>query len=169
MLNCNSTLLKDMDVEINTVDSKNDDFNKFELYCKKFKSQINKRIFYCRGPGSLTSMKLTHIFLHSLRLSLNLSLLSANCFKFIPKDDKKEVAAFNNMSFFLSDNSGRNIFKKENVESKDIFNVDSTQNDISQYITIKKSENPSSLKLPNTLNPLEFYEPSSPIYVTPFV
>lgn len=116
----------------------------FTKYCSKFKLQNIKRIFYCRGPGGLTSIKLTHVFLHSISISKNITLSAANCFYF---SDLKEIKAFNNMSFFLNE-----------------------ANNLVENITLGRSINPeTSLKLPNILKVSDFKEPCLPQYITAFI
>lgn len=102
-------------------------------------------IYYARGVGSLSSIKLTHIFLHTLALSKNIKLHAINSFYF---SDSGEIKAFGAMSFFLKD-------------SKDFANIESN-------IYISKSINiNNTLKLPLTLQKEKFTESCTPLYITP--
>ncbi len=42
-----------------------------------------KNIFYARGPGSLSALKLLHIFVHTLALSRGVRLFAVDSFIFI--------------------------------------------------------------------------------------
>lgn len=106
-------------------------------------------IYYARGVGSLSSIKLTHVFLHTISLSLNIPIYATNSFYFT---DNKEIKAFANMSFFLKQDS--KIIK------------DSTNNNIE----LSKSINPTKhFVLPNVLVEEDFCESCIPLYVTPAI
>lgn len=61
-----------------------------------------RAIFYARGPGSFTSLKLTHIFLQTLQLHRGFELYSADSFYF---NRNAPIKAFGN-KFFLKSSSG---------------------------------------------------------------
>ena len=108
-------------------------------------------IYYSRGVGSLSAIKLTHIFLHTLSLSTQIPIHATNSFYF-SRDN--EIKAFANMSFFLD-------AKK---------NLIITDKNACNYIRLAASstKNPK-LHLPYNLIHNDFSESCTPLYVTPAV
>lgn len=74
-----------------------------------------KRIFYAKGPGSFTAIKLTHIFLQTLKITQDIELYSLDCFYF---NDNSPIKAFGNQYFIKE---GEEIVLKgfESIECKD--------------------------------------------------
>lgn len=107
-------------------------------------------VYYSRGVGSLSAIKLTHVFLHSLSLSTQISIYATNSFYF---SRNKEIKAFANMSFFL--------------DSKEHLTL--TDENASAYIRLDKSKQNFKLHLPYILIHDDFSEPCTPLYVTPAV
>lgn len=115
-------------------------------------------IYYSRGVGSLSAIKLTHIFLHTLSLSSNVCIYATNSFYF---SQTNEIKAFANMSFYLD---------TTRTDSTHPFITDSNAKD---YIYIA----PSSMHTTNTTDTLglllpyrlihnDFLESCTPLYVT---
>lgn len=135
-----------------------------------------KNIYYARGVGSLSSIKLTHIFLHTLVLTKDVRLHATNSFHFTHNN---EIKAFGAMSFFLKDSIESNFVAKDSIESNVVLTDSiesklkiSKQNAIDsilkEHIYIAKStQNTQSLKLPLILLKDAFFEPCSPLYITP--
>ena len=110
-------------------------------------SHINS-ICYARGVGSLSAIKLTHIFLHTLCKSKKIPLFAKNSFYFTTGN---EIKAFANKSFFLQ---SRDMAISDDMADK--------------YILIAQSINPAeSLELPAILKHGDFDETCTPLYVTP--
>lgn len=101
-------------------------------------------IYYSRGVGSLSAIKLTHIFLQTFTLSTQIPIYATNSFYF---SQNNEIKAFGNLSFFLLDSR--------------------SPLDLHDCIILQKSANPSLLTLPNTLLTEDFNDPCIPLYVTP--
>ncbi|PAF49263.1 hypothetical protein BKH41_03145 [Helicobacter sp. 12S02232-10] len=74
-------------------------------------------IFYARGPGSFTSLKLTHIFLQTLTLSLGVKLYSSDSFYF---NQNAPISAFGN-KFFIREDSGGIKLKELKIKKNDNF------------------------------------------------
>lgn len=83
--------------------------------CEKIKSKNIARVFYAKGPGSFTAIKLTHIFLQTLQITQNIELYSIDAFYF---NQTSPIRAFGNQYFIKE---GEEIILKsfESVESKD--------------------------------------------------
>lgn len=155
-------------IESGFVDSKTSDF--IESNISNLGHFHNaKNIYYARGVGSLSSIKLTHIFLHTLVLTKDVRLHATNSFHFTHNN---EIKAFGAMSFFLKDSIESNFVTKDSIESKLKNSKNSKQNTIDsilkEHIYIAKStQNTQSLKLPLILQKDAFFEPCSPLYITP--
>ncbi|PAF43335.1 hypothetical protein [Helicobacter sp. 11S03491-1] len=68
-----------------------------EIFAYTQKHNLGLRsIFYARGPGSFTSLKLTHIFLQTLALSQSIHLYSTSSFYF---NQNAPIKAFGNKYF----------------------------------------------------------------------
>lgn len=168
-------------IESNFLDSKSNIFLKSNFLDSKtsdfIESNISnlghfhnaKNIYYARGVGSLSSIKLTHIFLHTLVLTKDVRLHATNSFHFTHNN---EIKAFGAMSFFLKDSIESNFVAKDSIESKLKDSKNSKQNTIDsilkEHIYIAKStQNTQSLKLPLILLKSAFFEPCAPLYITP--
>ncbi|RDU72864.1 hypothetical protein CQA66_02965 [Helicobacter aurati] len=93
-------------------------------------------IYYARGAGSLSAIKLTHIFLQTLHLTKHIPLYATNIFHF---NTHNEIKAFGNQSFFYKDGQ---------------IQLGQTQNPQTNLI------------LPTILDKKDFYEPCTPLYVS---
>lgn len=98
-----------------------------------------RAIFYARGPGSFTSLKLTHIFLQTLQLHKGFELYSTDSFYF---NENAPIKAFGN-KFFLKNPSGEiEIEQSHQHLEKEFF-------------------------LPQTLMPDDFDSHNVPLYILP--
>ncbi len=59
-------------------------------------SPVIKGVYYAKGPGSFTSLKLTHIFLHTLASIYDFELYSTTGFDF---NDNTPILAYANQYF----------------------------------------------------------------------
>lgn len=66
-----------------------------------YKNMKISRIFYANGPGSFTSIKLTHIFLQTLRHLYNFELLASSSFYFT---SSPYIKAFGQTYFYHNTN-----------------------------------------------------------------
>ena len=98
---------------------------------------LPRAIYYARGAGSLSALKLTHIFLQTLSIARGLPLHATNIFYF---HKSNEIKAFGNQSFFYLNGE---------------LSLKASQN--------PAIEAPC---LPEILKPWEFNEPLEPLYVT---
>ncbi|PAF47524.1 hypothetical protein BKH46_03605 [Helicobacter sp. 12S02634-8] len=97
------------------------------------------RVFYAKGPGSFTALKLTHIFLQTLALSEEIELFSAPSFYF---NQSAPIRAFGN-KYFIQESSGQ----------------------ISLATTIPMGL--SEFLLPERLEPKDFGTQNDPLYILP--
>lgn len=95
------------------------------------------QIFYARGPGSLSALKLLHIFVHTLAAVRDIQLFATRHFYF----SDGVILAFGNQ-YFIQD--GQEIVLKTYDEKIDFIPV-----------------------LPERLIPQDFHEPLEPLYVLP--
>ncbi|WP_305862377.1 hypothetical protein [Helicobacter cholecystus] len=74
-----------------------------------------KHIFYARGPGSFTAIKLTHIFVQTLSITKEIELYSTDTFYF---NSNSPIRAFGNQYFVKEDEEImlRSLEKVENQE-----------------------------------------------------
>lgn len=70
-----------------------------ELFSSLSEQKI-RRIFYAKGPGSFTAIKLTHIFLQTLSIAKDVELYSTDAFYF---NSNAPIKAFGNQYFFKED------------------------------------------------------------------
>ncbi|PAF53200.1 hypothetical protein BKH42_07320 [Helicobacter sp. 13S00482-2] len=96
-------------------------------------------IFYARGPGSFTSLKLTHIFLQTLHLHRSVELYCADSFYF---NQKAPIKAFGNKYFIK--NASEDILIKESQERIE-----------------------DRFALPLVLEPKDFGTQNTPLYILP--
>ena len=125
------------------------------LYLLSYFMPLNA-IYYSRGVGSLSAIKLTHVFLHTLSLSSEIKLYATNSFYF---SQANEIKAFANMSFYLKPDSKHIVITDSNAK---------------EYIHIAPSSindnlDLSTLFLPYRLIHNDFLESCTPLYVTPAV
>lgn len=81
--------------------------------CEDIKSKNIQRVFYAKGPGSFTAIKLTHIFLQTLKITQGMSLYSTDAFYF---NNSSPIRAFGNQYFIKE--RGEIVLKKfEEVQS----------------------------------------------------
>lgn len=144
------------------IDSKtNIDFIKLDcsltkaLYLLSYFIPLNA-IYYSRGVGSLSAIKLTHVFLHTLSLSSNIHIHATNSFYF---SQTNEIKAFANMSFYLKPDSKHVVITDSNA--KEYIHIAPS--------SINDSLDISTLFLPYRLIHNDFLESCTPLYVTPAV
>lgn len=110
------------------------------LFAEILESYEIKRICYARGPGNFSAIKLTHIFLQTLQITLGVELYAAKSFAFTTD---KFINAYGKIHFF-----------KESGEIKTI-----------ALDTKREAE----FALPNALNIADFNEACAPLYILPAV
>lgn len=98
-----------------------------------------RAIFYARGPGSFTSLKLTHIFLQTLQLHRGFELYSTDSFYF---NHNAPIKAFGNKFFVKT--TPREIQTQESCEHLD-----------------------EKFFLPEVLLPDDFDSHNTPLYILP--
>lgn len=98
-----------------------------------------RAIFYARGPGSFTSLKLTHIFLQTLQLHRGFELYSTDSFYF---NQNAPIKAFGN-KFFLKNSSGE-------------IEIEESRHHLDQEFC-----------LPKILIPDDFHLHNAPLYILP--
>ncbi|MDO7253303.1 tRNA threonylcarbamoyladenosine biosynthesis protein TsaB [Helicobacter cappadocius] len=113
-------------------------FNLAFEYLEIFNMEL-RSIFYAKGPGSFTSLKLVHIFLQTLCLDRNIKLYSVDSFYF---NHKSPIKAFGNKYF-----------------------IKNTSDDIHVQETDEKIDNVFSL--PFILEPKHFDTQNIPLYILP--
>ncbi len=79
-------------------------------------SPVIKGVYYAKGPGSFTSLKLTHIFLHTLALIYDFELYSTTGFDF---NDNTPILAYANQYFVSKEMESLRDFKDLKVLPKD--------------------------------------------------
>lgn len=72
------------------------------------------RVFYARGPGSFTAIKLTHIFLQTLQITQGIELYSTDAFYF---NHSSPIPAFGNQ-YFIKEGGG--IVLKSFEQAQDV-------------------------------------------------
>ncbi len=93
----------------------------FSQLFKDFKSlylasPVVKGVYYAKGPGSFTSLKLTHVFLHTLALIHDFELYSTTGFDF---NDNTPILAYANQYFVSKEMESLRDFKDLKVLPKD--------------------------------------------------
>ncbi|WP_033615221.1 hypothetical protein [Helicobacter pylori] len=79
-------------------------------------SPVIKGVYYAKGPGSFTSLKLTHIFLHTLASIYDFELYSTTGFDF---NDNTPILAYANQYFVSKEMESLRDFKDLRVLPKD--------------------------------------------------
>ncbi|TPI08352.1 tRNA threonylcarbamoyladenosine biosynthesis protein TsaB [Helicobacter pylori] len=93
-----------------------------EVFSQLFKDFKNstlpaiKGVYYAKGPGSFTSLKLTHVFLHTLALIHNFELYSTTGFDF---NDNTPILAYANKYFVSKERESLIDFKDLKIAPKD--------------------------------------------------
>ncbi|WP_162971219.1 tRNA threonylcarbamoyladenosine biosynthesis protein TsaB [Helicobacter pylori] len=93
-----------------------------EVFSQLFKDFKNptlpaiKGVYYAKGPGSFTSLKLTHVFLHTLALIHNFELYSTTGFDF---NDNTPILAYANKYFVSKETESLTDFKDLKIAPKD--------------------------------------------------
>lgn len=123
-----------------------DIYQKLLVYLKEEDLKL-KVVYYAKGPGNFTSLKLVHIFLHTLSLTQEIKLFSIDSFYF---NQNTPIKAFGN-KFFIKKSDG-SIELKEYTEFND---------------NEKKIQKSSIFSLPCRLNPDDFGTQNIPLYVLP--
>ncbi|WP_198542352.1 tRNA (adenosine(37)-N6)-threonylcarbamoyltransferase complex dimerization subunit type 1 TsaB [Helicobacter pylori] len=75
-----------------------------------------KGVYYAKGPGSFTSLKLTHVFLHTLALIHDFELYSTTGFDF---NDNTPILAYANKYFISKEMESLSDFKDLKIAPKD--------------------------------------------------
>lgn len=75
-----------------------------------------KGVYYAKGPGSFTSLKLTHVFLHTLALVHDFELYSTTGFDF---NDNTPILAYANKYFVSKEMESLSDFKDLKIVPKD--------------------------------------------------
>ncbi|GAA7437194.1 tRNA (adenosine(37)-N6)-threonylcarbamoyltransferase complex dimerization subunit type 1 TsaB [Helicobacter pylori] len=75
-----------------------------------------KGVYYAKGPGSFTSLKLTHVFLHTLALIYNFELYSTTGFDF---NDNTPILAYANKYFVSKETGSLTDFRDLRIVPKD--------------------------------------------------
>ncbi|GAA8740019.1 tRNA (adenosine(37)-N6)-threonylcarbamoyltransferase complex dimerization subunit type 1 TsaB [Helicobacter pylori] len=91
----------------------------FSQLFKDFKNPILpaiKGVYYAKGPGSFTSLKLTHVFLHTLALIHDFELYSTTGFDF---NDNTPILAYANKYFVSKETESLSDFKDLKIVPKD--------------------------------------------------
>ncbi len=93
-----------------------------EVFSQLFKDFKNptlpaiKGVYYAKGPGSFTSLKLTHVFLHTLALIHDFELYSTTGFDF---NDNTPILAYANKYFVSKERESLADFKDLKIAPKD--------------------------------------------------
>ncbi|MGL2357582.1 tRNA threonylcarbamoyladenosine biosynthesis protein TsaB [Helicobacter pylori] len=93
-----------------------------EVFSQLFKDFKNptlpaiKGVYYAKGPGSFTSLKLTHVFLHTLALIYDFELYSTTGFDF---NDNTPILAYANKYFVSKEMESLTDFKDLKIAPKD--------------------------------------------------
>ncbi len=91
----------------------------FSQLFKDFKNPtlpVVKGVYYAKGPGSFTSLKLTHVFLHTLALIHGFELYSTTGFDF---NDNTPILAYANKYFVSKERESLTDFKDLKIAPKD--------------------------------------------------
>ncbi|MFP6173837.1 tRNA threonylcarbamoyladenosine biosynthesis protein TsaB [Helicobacter pylori] len=91
----------------------------FSQLFKDFKNPtlpVIKGVYYAKGPGSFTSLKLTHVFLHTLALIHDFELYSTTGFDF---NDNTPILAYANKYFVSKERESLTDFKDLKIAPKD--------------------------------------------------
>ncbi|WP_164859122.1 tRNA threonylcarbamoyladenosine biosynthesis protein TsaB [Helicobacter pylori] len=116
-----------------------------EVFSQLFKDFKNptlpaiKGVYYAKGPGSFTSLKLTHVFLHTLALIHDFELYSTTGFDF---NDNTPILAYANKYFVSRERESLTDFKDLEILPKDF-------------------------KLPSFLEKDKFTQLNTPFYILP--
>lgn len=115
---------------------------KGELLNKDFKGDSSgiSKIFYTNGPGNFSAIKMTHIFLQTIKIARNIPLFCTDAFAF---SQNEFINAYGKIHFY-----------KQNGE----------------ILTTPLSQKlPNSFALPTTINPHIFSNKCEPLYILPAV
>ncbi|MCQ2676140.1 tRNA (adenosine(37)-N6)-threonylcarbamoyltransferase complex dimerization subunit type 1 TsaB [Helicobacter pylori] len=116
-----------------------------EVFSQLFKDFKNptlpaiKGVYYAKGPGSFTSLKLTHVFLHTLALIHDFELYSTTGFDF---NDNTPILVYANKYFVSRERESLTDFKDLEILPKDF-------------------------KLPSFLEKDKFTQLNTPFYILP--
>ncbi len=97
-----------------------------------------KNIYYACGPGNLSALKLTHIFLHTLALTQNINLFATDSFSLT---DNAPIYAFGNKYFVKN-------------------------NDKIEFVSLPK-QSPKPFNFPKILDKSLFCLEKKPLYIIP--
>ncbi|TLD96322.1 hypothetical protein LS71_006255 [Helicobacter jaachi] len=137
-----------------------------------YKGKIIESIYYAQGPGSFTSLKLTHIFLHTLSLMYDVKLFATSSFYFTKSP---YIKAFGT-TYFHRDEMGNITLARDNVRDE-TNSIESTQNiestpsadSIADSINAKPQHKPlqEGFFLPDYLDKSAFHTHTQPLYILP--
>ncbi len=118
-------------------------------------------IYYANGPGNFSAIKLTHIFLQTLQISLNaLSTHESNTAK---SNHTNPIRLFCTDAFHFSDSEFINAYGKIHF-----YKADSAQGKEICTTTLE-SKRANSFSLPKTLDTSIFSDECAPLYILPAV
>lgn len=106
--------------------------------CLKSQNLHIQNIYYACGPGNLSALKLTHIFLHTLSLTQNINLFATDSFSLT---NNAPIYAFGNKYFIK-------------------------RNDKIEFISLPK-QSPKPFGFPKILNKDLFCLEKKPLYIIP--
>lgn len=109
-----------------------------------------ENIYYARGPGSFTSLKLTHIFLHTLALLHDIKLYGGSSFLFA---SLPYIKAFGSMYFCYTHNGEISLCKAIDIPAEHKMIIDHGLH----------------LALPMKLDRCAFSTETTPLYILPAV
>ncbi|WP_104697126.1 MULTISPECIES: hypothetical protein [unclassified Helicobacter] len=99
-----------------------------------------EEICYARGPGSLSALKLLHIFIQTLHVISGIKIFAVDSFYF---NQGKSIKAFGNQ-YFVKNTQGEIILHQD---------------------LLQESEN--KFTLPSVINKEDFSQPTQPLYIVP--
>lgn len=99
-----------------------------------------KKIYYARGPGSLSAIKLLHIFVHTLHITSDIAIFATDSFYF---NHASPIHAFGNQ-FFIKNQEGIQLQSLQTPPNNANF-------------------------LPDCLNTQDFNQETIPLYIVPAV
>lgn len=76
----NNTLIKSLEAQGKTSEAL------IEIFSEILSQYTLRRVFYAKGPGNFSAIKLSHIFLQTLKIARNIELFCADSFYFTNDD-----------------------------------------------------------------------------------
>lgn len=115
-----------------------------------YKDTRIESICYANGPGSFSALKLTHIFLHTLRIVYDIKLFATSSFYFTKSP---YIKAFGKSYFYRDENGHITLLQQSDMASHRAF--------------IHEHSDKSAFSLPKILDKNAFNAPTQPFYVLP--